>query len=106
MARKSFEGSPQDVAEDRRMAKKAGMSMKDWEKSPADKKHDAGGIAVRGHKRKAPGPRRPPAPPAPGQTEFSPEQETAMRQGARAARSGPVPQPLPPAGGGDDYGGV
>jgi len=38
---KPFEGSKKDVAEDKAMAKKAGMAMKDWEKSPADKKHDA-----------------------------------------------------------------
>jgi hypothetical protein len=36
------EGSAKDVAEDKAMAKKAGMSMKEWEKSPADAKHDKG----------------------------------------------------------------
>ncbi len=41
MAKKSWEGSKKDVAEDKRMAKGAGMSMKSWEKSAADKKHDA-----------------------------------------------------------------
>jgi len=41
MAKRSGEGSPKDKSEDRKLAKKAGMSMKDWERSAADKKHDA-----------------------------------------------------------------
>ena len=36
------EGSAKDMAEDKSMAKKRGMSMKDWEKSDADKAHDKG----------------------------------------------------------------
>ena len=36
------EGSAKDKAEDKALAKKHGMSMKEWEKSAADKKHDAG----------------------------------------------------------------
>lgn len=36
------EGSAKDMREDKAMAKKAGMSMKQWEKSAADKKHDKG----------------------------------------------------------------
>lgn len=36
------EGSAKDIAEDKVMAKKHGMSMKEWEKSDADKKHDKG----------------------------------------------------------------
>lgn len=35
------EGSAKDVAEDKKLAKKHGMSMKEWEASPEDKKHDA-----------------------------------------------------------------
>lgn len=35
------EGSAKDMREDKMKAKKAGMSMKTWEKSAADKKHDA-----------------------------------------------------------------
>ena len=35
------EGSAKDMREDKAMAKKAGMSMAKWEKSAADKKHDA-----------------------------------------------------------------
>jgi hypothetical protein len=44
------EGSAKDMAEDKALAKKHGMSMKDWEKSDADKKHDkacGGGVAGR-----------------------------------------------------------
>jgi hypothetical protein len=37
-----IEGSAKDKAEDKVMAKKAGKSMKDWEKSDADKEHDEG----------------------------------------------------------------
>lgn len=36
------EGSAKDMREDKKFAKKAGMSMAKWEKSAADKKHDAG----------------------------------------------------------------
>jgi hypothetical protein len=36
-----FEGTKKDVKEDKIMAKKKGMSMKNWEKSPGDAKHDA-----------------------------------------------------------------
>lgn len=47
------EGSAKDTREDKAMAKKRGMSMAQWEKSGADKKHDApkkmkSGGAVRG----------------------------------------------------------
>jgi hypothetical protein len=38
---KMKEGSAKDMREDKMKAKKAGMSMKTWEKSAADKKHDA-----------------------------------------------------------------
>lgn len=37
---KAWEGSAKDRAEDKRMAKARGMSMAEWEKSDADKKHD------------------------------------------------------------------
>lgn len=37
-----IEGSAKDKAEDKVMAKKAGVSMKKWEKSDADKEHDEG----------------------------------------------------------------
>jgi hypothetical protein len=35
-----FEGSAKDMMEDKKMAAKRGMSMKEWEASDADKKHD------------------------------------------------------------------
>lgn len=35
-----FEGSAKDMAQDKKLAKKYGMSMKDYEKSNIDKKHD------------------------------------------------------------------
>lgn len=45
------EGSAKDMAEDKKLAKARGMSMAQWERSAADKKHDApqamkkGGVA-------------------------------------------------------------
>jgi len=48
------EGSAKDTREDKALAKKHGMSMSEWEKSPQDKKHDApkkmvtGGTVARG----------------------------------------------------------
>lgn len=48
-----YEGSKADEAKDRKGAKKAGMTMKQWEKSPADKKADkAGQKALDAKKRK------------------------------------------------------
>lgn len=35
-----FEGSAKDVREDKKLAKKHGMSMKEWERSKMDEKHD------------------------------------------------------------------
>ena len=35
-----FEGSAKDEAQDKKLAKKHGMSMKEWEKSSMDTKHD------------------------------------------------------------------
>lgn len=36
----AFEGSKKDVAEDKKLARASGMSMKTWEKSAMDKAHD------------------------------------------------------------------
>lgn len=44
------EGSAKDTREDKAMAKKRGMSMAQWEKSGADKKHDAPKKMVTGGK--------------------------------------------------------
>ena len=40
MAVDKWEGSAKDVAQDAKLAKKNKMSMKDWEASPMDVKHD------------------------------------------------------------------
>lgn len=47
-----YEGSKADRAKDKVGAKKAGMSMKQWEKSPMDKKADAKGQKALDTKRK------------------------------------------------------
>lgn len=47
-----YEGSAADRAKDKAGAKKAGMTMKQWEKSAADKKADAKGQKVLDAKRK------------------------------------------------------
>jgi hypothetical protein len=47
-----FEGSKADKAQDRKGAKKAGMSLKAWERSAADKKADAAGQRRLDKKRK------------------------------------------------------
>ncbi len=46
-----FEGSPKDLAQDAKAAKKSGMSAKAYEKSPADAKADAAGdrAMTKGH---------------------------------------------------------
>lgn len=40
---KKYEGSKADMAEDKKMAKKTGMSLKKYERSALDKKKDAAG---------------------------------------------------------------
>lgn len=41
MAKGKFEGSRKDEAQDRKLAKKHGMSMSKWERSGMDRKHDS-----------------------------------------------------------------
>jgi hypothetical protein len=52
-----FEGTKKDKAQDKKLAKKRGLSLKSWEKSKADEKHDkqqsmkglkGGGLATKG----------------------------------------------------------
>ena len=43
--RKSYEGSPADIAEDKRGAKKLGMTAKQYERSARDKAEDKRGQA-------------------------------------------------------------
>ena len=52
-----FEGSKKDNAQDKKLAKKRGLSLKSWEGSKADEKHDmqksmkglkGGGLAAKG----------------------------------------------------------
>lgn len=40
MAKGKWEGSKKDESQDKKLAAKRGMSMKQWESSAADKKHD------------------------------------------------------------------
>jgi hypothetical protein len=54
MAKGRFEGSPADKREDRKGAKKMGVSMKAYERSATDKRKDkAGQKAMDAKKRKA-----------------------------------------------------
>lgn len=41
MAKSRYEGSKADKADDKKQAKKRGMSLKTWEGSAADRKRDA-----------------------------------------------------------------
>jgi hypothetical protein len=44
----NFEGSKQDILEDRRNARKNKMTLKQWEESPQDVEHDKKGFASGG----------------------------------------------------------
>lgn len=50
-----FEGSKTDRAKDRKGAKKAGISLKAWEKTPADKRADKAGQRKLDRKKKRKG---------------------------------------------------
>jgi hypothetical protein len=49
--RKSYEGSKEDLAEDKRGAKRKGVSLKDYETSAQDKAEDKRGQAKLGRKK-------------------------------------------------------
>lgn len=97
-----FEGSAKDVAEDAKLAKKHGMSMKDWEKSKLDEKHDEQqsmkGLRKGGRTERASGGRV-----GKGKTIVNVVVSPPAGQGAGAvpppAAPVPVPVPMPPAGG-------
>ncbi len=87
MARK-YEGSPEDLAEDKRGTKAAGMTLAAYEKTPRDRAEDDTGqrrIEVKPHFRRPPEPRpvREPQPPTPSLNEFTADEERAMRRGSR-----------------------
>jgi hypothetical protein len=50
--RKKYEGSPADIAEDKRGAKKLGMSMKQYERSARDRAEDRRGQARMGARKR------------------------------------------------------
>ena len=93
------EGSAKDVREDKMLAKKHGMSMKEWEASPEDKKHDApkkksgGGLYANihakreriedGSKEKM---RKPGAKGAPTAEAFKASERTARKDGGRTGK--------------------
>ncbi len=95
-----YEGSPADEAEDKRGMKETGLSRKAYENSARDRAEDKAGedrIAVKPHHRSKPQ-RRAPKAPVPGQFEFSPQEETAMRNARGAAPTPQAPQGLPTDG--------
>lgn len=106
MARRPYEGSAADQAEDARGEKATGMSPKQYEKSARDKREDAAGqkrINVTSHSRKPAGPPKPKAAPMPGQFDFDAGQEQAMRAGRRAQNQAQAaPQPAPDVGDDND----
>ena len=46
MTEKQFEGSKKDLVQDKKLAKKHGMSFDAWEKSSMDVKHDKQGAGA------------------------------------------------------------
>ena len=89
------EGSAKDVAEDKKLAKKHGMSMKEWEKSPEDKKHDApkkkdgGGLYANIHAKRERGEkmRKPGSKGAPTAEAFKASERTARKSGGKVGKT-------------------
>ena len=98
------EGSAKDMAEDKAMAKKRGMSMKDWEKSDADKAHDkacGGGTSGRMAKKSGGGlyaninakrergeeMRKPGEKGAPSASDFKASERTARKSGGKVGKT-------------------
>jgi hypothetical protein len=102
-----FEGSAKDEMQDKKLAAKRGMSMKEWEASKADDKHDkqgsmkglkAGGAATKKdggglyaniHAKRESGEkmRKPGAKGAPSASDFKDAAKTAKNYGGRAAKA-------------------
>jgi hypothetical protein len=85
----AFEGSAKDMAQDKKLAKKRSMSLKAWEKSSADEKHDTQrsmkGLKMGGKIKKM--------------ASGGPSGDDAMaeyRDRQRAKETAPVPRPRPP----------
>ncbi len=93
MARRGYEGSPADEAEDARGAKALGVSKKAYEGTARDKREDRVGSKRHKAKKRSPPVERPHARGImPGPNEFDAGQEQSMRAGARASR---MPPPMP-----------
>jgi len=110
------EGSAKDVREDKKLAKKHGMSMKNWEKSPQDEQHDAGERMARksggrtgkgktniniiihpGEEKKDAMPGQPPMPPAGMRPPMPPAGMRPPMPAPAPAAAAPAPMPHPGA---------
>jgi hypothetical protein len=99
------EGSAKDMAEDKALAKKRGMSMKEWEGSKADKAHDkgctckacggaamkkdGGGLYANIHAKRERGAemRKPGAKGAPSASDFKAAERTARKSGGKVGKT-------------------